>query len=398
MEETERPKRILYLITKSNFGGAQRYVYDLSRRLHERGHSVSVGFGGDGTLARKLSDIGVRTHTLEGLGRDVDALGDLRTLFRVLRLIRNERPDVVHLNSSKIGGIGALAARMINAERRLSRIWDKESRPMRIVFTGHGWALNEERPDWERFLIGAAHWATIMLAHRTVAVSERTKREVSILPFSKGRLDVVHNGTGELTLVQKTHARKTLLADEHDAVMSRRPIVIGTIAELHRNKGLSYALEGIAQLKKQTSEPFVFVVIGEGEERERLTAQRAALGLDETVRFVGFREDASALLSAFDIFLFASTKEGFPYAILEAGNAGLPVIATSVGGIPEVIDDMKSGILIQSKNPGEIARALSYLIEHKDRRTEFGKAIKERIEGRFNIDHMVDETLRIYGD
>lgn len=394
--EPEKKLKVLYLVTKSNFGGAQRYVFDLASKLHKDGHEISVGFGGDGTLAKKLNEEGVQTESLSGLARDVDPLRDLRIFIKLIGILRRSSPDVVHLNSSKIGGIGGAAARIENGRIHLTRIFGSVRRPIRIIFTGHGWALNEERPDWQRFMIGGAHWATIMLAHRTVAVSERTREEVSVLPFARNNMSVVYNGIGKLKLLSKTAAREELFGERTHEILAQKPLVIGTIAELHKNKGLGYALEGLAQLKKQTAQPFVFVVIGEGEERARLEAQRDGLGLTDSVFFVGFKQDASTLLAAFDIFLFTSTKEGFPYAILEAGNAGLPVVATAVGGIPEVIDDMRSGILIQSKNSGEVARALSYLFDHKERREEFGAAIKERILGRFNIDTMTEETLHLY--
>ncbi len=396
MDENKKRLKILYLITKSNFGGAQRYVYDLAIKAKDAGHDVVVGFGGEGTLATKLTEAGVATTNLSGLARDIDPLRDFRTFLRLLRILVQESPDVVHLNSSKIGGLGGAAARIENGRIHLTRLFGGQRNPIRIIFTGHGWALNEERPDWQRFLVGTGHFATIMLAHRTVAVSERTQEEVSVLPFASQSMTVIYNGIGKLKLLSKTVAREALLGNAAQKILETNPLVIGTISELHKNKGLSYALEGLAQLKKQTTQPFIFIVIGEGEERARLEAQRDALGLTDVVYFVGFKTDASELLSAFDIFLLTSTKEGFPYAILEAGNAGLPVVATAVGGIPEVIDDMSSGILIQSKNSGEVARALSYLIEHKERREEFGKAIKERIEGRFNIDTMVEETLALY--
>lgn len=396
MDENDQKLKVLYLITKSNFGGAQRYVFDLATKLRKGGHDVSVGFGGGGTLAAKLAEEEVPTIALSGLARDVDPLRDLRTFVRLLGILRRESPDVVHLNSSKIGGLGGVAARIENTRIHIMRIFGSKRQPIRIIFTGHGWALNEERPDWQRFLVGTGHWATIMLAHRTVAVSERTREEVSVLPFSSHSMAVIYNGIAKLKLLSKTAARTELFGEHAGNILAAKPLVIGTIAELHKNKGLNYALDGIAQLKKQMSQPFIFVVIGEGEERTALEAQREALGLIGTVHFVGFKTEAAALLSAFDIFLFTSTKEGFPYAILEAGNAGLPVVATAVGGIPEVIDDMRSGILIQSKNPGEIARALSYMIEHKERREEFGAVIKERILGRFNIDTMVKDTLTLY--
>ena len=172
--------------------------------------------------------------------------------------------------------------------------------------------------------------------------------------------------------------------------------MIGTLAELHKNKGLQYAIEGMAQLKKQTPVPFIFVVLGEGEEHTHLDALIVKLGLEHVVYLAGYKKDGVALLSAFDIFLLPSITEAFPYAILEAGNVGLPVVATAVGGIPEVIDDMQSGILIQSENPGEVARACSHLLENTGRRVQLGAAIAERIRGRFNLETMVKESLELY--
>lgn len=396
MEEQSGKLKILYLITKSNFGGAQRYVFDLATTLHHDGHDILVGFGGDGTLADKLKEEGIPTISLSGLGRDIDPLRDVRIFLKILRLLTSLSVDVVHLNSSKIGGLGGLAARMENIRIHILRLFGSAKKPIRIIFTGHGWALNEERPDWQRFLIAATHWITIMLAHRTIAVSERTKKEVSVLPFSEKSMIVIHNGIEKLSLLPRQAAQNELFGEKTGELLSANLLIIGTIAELHKNKGLGYALEGLAQLKKQSAQKFVFIVIGEGEERKNLEAQRETLGLVDDVYLVGFKKDANAMLSAFDIFLFPSTKEGFPYAVLEAGNAGLPVIASAVGGIPEIIDDMRSGILIQSKNSGEITRALSYLIEHTERRAEFGRAIKERIEGRFNLDTMTRETLALY--
>ncbi len=396
MEPEERRLKILYLITKSNFGGAQRYVFDLAERLHRDGHDVIVGFGGEGTLALKLAEKNIRTVSLSGLGRDVALFDDVKTLFTIISLLKKEHPDILHLNSSKIGGIGGLAARLFNTQIQLARLFGGKKNPIRIIFTGHGWAMGEERPDWQRFLIATTHLATILLAHRTIAVSLRTREEVSILPFSSQKMSIIYNGIDTLTLTPKDSALEILLAENRTELLHNEPLILGTIAELHKNKGLTYALEGLAQLKKQNSQPFMFIIIGEGEERNTLEALRDTLGLTKEVFFVGFKDNASSLLSAFDVFLFTSTKEGFPYAILEAGNAGLPVIATAVGGIPEVIDDMRSGILIQSKNSGEVARAVQYLIEHNDRRIEFGKAIKKRIQGRFNLDTMMTETLLLY--
>lgn len=396
MEHPERKLKIFYLITKSNFGGAQRYVFDLATAMQARGHEVVVGFGGNGLLAEKLSDAGIRTVSIDGLERDIRAVGDLRTFFKLLDLFSEENPDIIHLNSSKMGGLGAVAARLWNGVVHVEQVVTGYRRSARIIFTGHGWAFNEERSDLSRFLIGIAHWATIALAHETIAVSKRTREQVISLPLVWHKVAVVHNGVGPLPMMAKSAAREALFGNDTTARLANDPVVIGTIAELHTNKGLSYALEGIAQLKKQSTKPFLYVIIGEGEERGALQALTEKLGIEDVVCFAGYRPDASTLLSAFDIFLLPSITEAFPYVILEAGNAGLPVVATAVGGIPEVIDDMRSGILIQSKNPGEVTRALGHLIDTPERRAEFGAAIKEQINGRFTLETMVEDTLRVY--
>ena len=385
--------KILYLITKSNFGGAQLYVHDLATYAQKLGHDVVVGFGGRGALKARLDDVGVRTISIPELERDIDPTNDMRSFFALLKLFAKERPDVIHLNSSKIGGLGALGARLHNAKEYLR---GRNRKIARIIFTGHGWAFNEDRSDRERLIIGFLHWLTIQLSHKTIAVSRKTREQISRLPLVWHKLTVIHNGVRTIKTFSRKEGLLQIFGDTKDAWLGEKPLIIGTIAELHKNKGLNYAIEGIAQLKKQSSVPVNFVIIGEGEERFRLEQLVTQLGLKQVVFFAGQKDNASKLLSAFDIFLLPSITEAFPYVILEAGNAGLPVIATAVGGIPEVIDDMQSGILIQSKNPGEIARALLHLIEKPDRRELFGNAIHERIHGRFNVKQMAEKTLLLY--
>ncbi len=390
--------RILYLITKSNFGGAQRYVYDLAVAMHNAGHEVTVGFGGHGPLMEKLEAAHVPTVSIPGLERDVNPLADLLTFFRLFDLFGNVMPDVIHLNSSKMGALGALAARVWNGWMRVLALVVGYKHPARIIFTGHGWAFNEERSDLARLLIGSLHWLTVMLAHRTIAVSEKTREQIDQLPLLTSRIRVIHNGIEAAEMLEQQDARLRIFGNETERFLEENPIVIGTIAELHKNKGLSYAIEGIAQLKKQSATPFRYVIIGEGEERTLLEALIRQFDLADTVVLAGYKANASLLLPAFDIFLLPSITEAFPYVILEAGNAGLPVIATAVGGIPEVIDDMESGILIHSKHPGEIARAAGFLIEDERRRAKLGTAIKKRIAGRFNITTMTTATLALYSE
>ena len=153
-------KRILFIITKSNFGGAQRYVYDLATHLSEA-YDVAVAFGGtgvhyssEGTLAKKLSDRGVRTIFVQSLGRDINLGGDFRAFFDLIKLFKKERPDVVHLNSSKAGGMGALAGQIAGIPR--------------IIFTSHGLPYDEDRSVFARATILTATWITFLLCKKVI--------------------------------------------------------------------------------------------------------------------------------------------------------------------------------------------------------------------------------------
>ena len=120
------------------------------------------------------------------------------------------------------------------------------------------------------------------------------------------------------------------------------------------------------------------------------------MGISDIVKFLGFVPDAKKYLGGADIFLLPSRNEAFPYVILEAGAIGLPIIATSVGGVPEIINDMQNGILVHPKNPREIAEAIMYLLDHKEKQKEFGDEIKKTVMTFFSLERMLLETIGIY--
>ena len=137
MDQNDRKLKILYLITKAQYGGAQGYVYDLATHADKAGHDVLVGFGGTGLLKERLEKAKIRTHEISSLYRDISFKDDVRGFFELIRLMKNEVPDIVHLNSSKMGGLGALAARIVNARTHVTNLVGVKRSPIRIIFTGH---------------------------------------------------------------------------------------------------------------------------------------------------------------------------------------------------------------------------------------------------------------------
>jgi glycosyltransferase involved in cell wall biosynthesis len=376
--------KVLILITKSNWGGAQRYVYDIATNLPKDLYEVEVMSGGNGLLIEKLKDAGIKADGDLPIKRNVEVLGDIKVFFGLLSVIRKKRPDILHINSSKIGGLGALAGRLTGVPH--------------IIFTAHGWAFNEDRSFISKIIIKFLHWITIILSHRTISVSESLKDQLIHWPKVTTKVSVIHNGIKSEAVFSKINARLELtrmnpvlsqtLKDPKDLT------IIGSVGELHHIKGYRYALEAISKIDKKV----IYIIISEGEERIKIEKQIKELGLESKVFLMGYIINAYQYLKAFDIFLLPSLSEGFPYIGLEAGLASLPIVSTGVGGIPEIIDDMKSGILIQPRKSSEIKNALEFYLKHKKTRKEHGDALRIKVLEEFSIQKMIESTIKIYSN
>jgi glycosyltransferase involved in cell wall biosynthesis len=318
-------KKILFVITKSNWGGAQRYVYDLATNLPREQFEIAVAFGGTGEmgastglLAQRLKESGVQIIFIEFFTRDVGVFRDISAFSELLRVIKKEKPDVLHVNSSKAGGLGALAGRIAGIRR--------------IIFTAHGFAHNEMRPFYERAIIWVASWFTILFAHRVIVLSHYEFMRAPVI-FSRRNMTVIHNGID-----------MHMQFGSGEKIRTAFPLgvrITGTIGELTRNKNQ------IALIEQAKDEPDMYVaIVGEGEDRAYLEAKIKEYNLGSRVKLFGFMS-ASEVLRGFDVFALPSLKEGLPYVLLEARAAGLPIIANRVGGVGEILDakDMNDFLL-----------------------------------------------------
>ena len=154
-----KPKKIIYVITKSNWGGAQRYVFDLATHLPKSEFEILVVTGNMGTLTKKLEENEIRVTSVNSLKRDVSFFDEMISFFKILKIFIKEKPDIIHLNSSKAGGIGALAGRIAGIKK--------------IIFTAHGWPFKEDRNVIAKSLIYALSWLTVFLSHQTIVVSKQ---------------------------------------------------------------------------------------------------------------------------------------------------------------------------------------------------------------------------------
>lgn len=376
------------MITKSNFGGAQRYVYDLAIAMKGRQHDVTVALGGTGAqraetgkLKTLLDEHGIRTILVENFMRDMSLIRDIRALFEIIRLVFRERPDVLHANSSKAGGLGAFAGRLCGVKR--------------ILFTSHGLTFDETwRPLWQRVLIRYATWLTILLSHKTITISRDTMESAQRLGFVKNKVRLIYNGIQEPNYKSRNEARDHLYT-----LSTSKPkkdgFWIGTIAELHPNKNLDVVVDALATLGSNGTD-MEFIAMGDGEVREQLLEHARGINVLGRVHLPGFVEHAAEYTTAFDTFILPSKKEGLPYVLLEAGLAGLPIVASDISGNRDIIEHEASGLLVPPDDPQAIGNALMTYITNPERARKHGAALKRKVKESFSIQKMVTETEALY--
>lgn len=303
-------KKILFVITKSNWGGAQRYVFDLATHLPREEFETVVAFGGAGPLKEKLEAAGVRTISIPSFQRDISIGKEFASLKELTKIFKDERPDIVHLNSSKAVFLGALVGRFVGVPN--------------IIATVHGWAFNEARPAWQKDILRFVQWLSIILAHKTIVVSYTDAKQAENWPFVGKKISAIHNG---IDLQMKFGSGEKIRG-----AFPTGAKILGTIGELTKNKNQ------IALIEQAKQDPELCVaIVGEGEERTNLEANIKEYGLGERIKLFGFMP-ASEVLKGFDTFALPSLKEGLPYVLLEARAASLPIVANRVGGVSEILD------------------------------------------------------------
>jgi glycosyltransferase involved in cell wall biosynthesis len=306
--------------------------------------------------------------------RDISTRKELSALRELVGLFKRERPDVVHLNSSKAGGLGALAARL--------------ARVPRIIFTSHGLAWDEDRNFLARMAIYISSWVTFVLCHQIILISQDTYERASRLPFCARKTRLIHNGIPPVAYVLKEEARAALR-------IPPAALVVGALGEFTWNKQYHVLIRAAGELKR-AGKNIVLCLMGEGEERAFIETLIEEEDIKEHAILAGFVPDGSRYLRAYDIFVLPSVKEGLPYVLMEAGLAGLASVGSRIPGIVNIVADGISGLLVAPKNHHALAAALQKLIDDEALRRRLGDALKARVEQEFSIAKMVEETQTIY--
>jgi len=360
---------IVYVITRSDsIGGAHIHVRDLALNLLRAGHTVTVLVGGEGPFAAELAARGIPYRSLRYLVRPIRPGTDLRGLWELRAALAELKLDLVSAHSSKAGWLGRLAARSLGFP---------------VVFTAHGWAFTEGVPEHKRKIYALAERLAAPFADRIITVSEYDRAlalRYRIAPAHK--LVTVHNGMPDVDPTLR-------------ACPEAEPVRIVMVARFEPQKDHTTLLCALVGLKDLAWE---LELIGDGPLLERVRAETGRLGLLERVCFLGARKDVAERLAKAQIFVLSSNWEGFPRSILEAMRAGLPVVASDVGGVREAVMEGETGFLVPRGDVGALRARLRQLIMNASLRVKMGQAGRKRFEEQFTFEHMFKKTLEVYED
>jgi glycosyltransferase involved in cell wall biosynthesis len=361
--------RIVYIITKAApIGGAQIHVRDLAAAVAAAGHAPTVITSGSGTFIDDLRALGIPVIVLRHLAYPIRPLDDLRALREVHAALADLRPDLIAAHSSKAGILARLSARRLRVP---------------VVFTVHGWAFTPGVPPLEAALYRRVERLMGPLASRIITVSEYDRRlglEARIAP--EERLVTVHNGMPDV-------------APELRADPAMGPARLVMVARHFTQKDHPTLLRALATLKQHAWE---LDLIGDGPLMGETEALVRELGLQGRVHLLGQRNDVDQRLAASQMALLVTNWEGFPLSILEAMRAGLPVVASDVGGVAESVRDGENGYLVPRADVTQLRDRVERLLTDPELRARLGASGRERFVRDFTLDVSVARTLAVYRD
>ena len=373
----------MQVITRFDRGGSSEVVLQLARALQGDRFLIHIAHGPTRDPQEDLEqfhrETGIPMHVISHLRRDIHPWQDLVGMWQLYRLLRRERPTILHTHTSKAGFLGRVAG-------FLARVPVIIHTPHGHVFYGYfGPATSTMIVYLERF---AARFTdrivTLTEAGRQQHIGYRIAAPEKFVPIYCG-IDLSRFRRKSQGVVERLKKEFCL----------EGRTVVGSVGRLDPIKGYDDFIRACA-LVKQSHPKTVFLLAGDGPLLAQLKALASELGLGEAFVFAGARKDVPELLSLFDLFVLSSLNEGLGRVLMEAAAVGIPVVATRVGGVPEIVLHQQTGWLVPPKNPQELARAICTLLDDPLLRQKMGECACERAQEQFGVDRTVQKTQSLY--
>lgn len=379
-----QPIRVLRLFSRLNVGGPAVHVLLLSAGLGPRGYRTELVVGREaeteGNMQHLAAELGVAPRLLPGLGREIHPLRDLAVLLQVRRLIRDFRPHVVHTHTAKAGVLGRLAARWCRV-------------PV-VVHTFHGHVLRGYFGPVKSALFRGLERYLAKLTDVLIAVSERVAQNLvslGVAPRERFRVLPLGLHLGPLTGALPRGALR------REAGFPDSAPLVGVVGRLVQIKDLPVFLRA-AEIARKSLPDLCFSLVGDGQERSLLEGEAVRLGLKPgALHFHGWHTDLPAVYGDLDLVVNCSLNEGTPVALIEAMAAGRPVIATCVGGTPDLLEEGRFGRLVPPGDPAALAAAiLDVLGGGAARARERARAARTHVLAHYSAERLVDDMDALY--
>jgi glycosyltransferase involved in cell wall biosynthesis len=374
------------VIARLNMGGPALHVAYLTAGLRERGYDTTLVAGslarGEDSMDFVAEQLGVRVEHVAELRRDISAVHDLRAVLSLARLIRRERPTILHTHTAKAGAVGRLAALLAGG-----------ARPPIVVHTFHGHVLRGYFGPVRTFGFRQLERWLARMTTALVAVSPEVRDDLVKLGVApRDKFTVVRLGIQLEERVANQDGR-----DETRRVLGIGPdcFTVGWIGRMTAVKRTSDVLLAFKRLRERGVDARLCMV-GDGPDREPLERRAHELGIMRDTLFLGYQEDVAPFYAAFDAMILPSGNEGTPVSAIEALAAGRPVVATRVGGVPDVVRDGEDGFLVDTGDVDTLADRLAQLAEDSNLRAAMGEAGRSRVLARYSVERLIDDVDRLY--
>jgi glycosyltransferase involved in cell wall biosynthesis len=383
----DEPIRILRLIARLNMGGPALHVAYLTRGLDRLGYRTTLGAGslarGEGSMAFVAEELGVEVHTVSQLHREVSPVLDPVSVARIARLIREVRPHILHTHTAKAGAVGRTAAVLAG-----------DARPPIVVHTFHGHVLRGYFDPLRTAVYREVERSLARVTTRLVAVSPQVQDELVRLDVAPAdKFSVIRLGID---------LDRRIVEPASDGLELRRAFgvpedafVVGWIGRMTSIKHLPDVLAAFARLREKRVDARL-VLVGDGPDREDVEQRAHELGIARFTLYLGYQRDIAPYYALFDALLLPSGNEGTPVVAIESLAAGTPVVATRVGGIPDVVSDGVDGLLAEPGDVEELAAALEKLAHDAGLRERMGLAGRERTLPRYRVERLVGDVDALY--
>jgi glycosyltransferase involved in cell wall biosynthesis len=379
------PLRVMRLIARLNIGGPAIHTTLLTERLDPARFTSTLVTGVEGKNEGHMWDVmGKRDWKptiIPSLGREISPRSDVATLRQVVRLMKKQRPHIVHTHTAKAGFVGRAAA-------RLCRV------PV-IVHTFHGNVFKGYFSPSKTQLFVRIERTLARSTDRIIVLGEAQKKEILALGIGKEeQFRVIPLG---LDLEPFLHVEKFQGELRRELGVGQETPLIGIVARLVPIKAIDVFLRAAKQVL--TARPdALFVIAGDGEERAALEALARELQVEKSVRFLGFRSDLARLNADFSCVVLCSHNEGLPVAVIEALASARPVVSTQVGSVGDLIVPGESGLLVPPGNANALARAIWRVLDEPERARAWGAAGRARVYPHLDISRLVRDIEKLYED